>query len=110
MLVVGDEVVEVELDVLKFLRVPGNGADGGLLALEITTEDTAARVPDKVVGPRVAQGLHVAPVEGIERIANGLDLLVEAKLRSGFCHDCSFEPNRARPGPPPGITTPQSRL
>src|SRR2546430_5597397 len=85
-LVVGDDVVEVELDVLEFLRVPGNRPKGSILALEIAAEYTAASVPDKVIGPRVRQGLHVTAIERRERIAYDLDLLVEAELRYGFRH------------------------
>jgi hypothetical protein len=43
-------------------------------------------VPDKVIGPGIRQGLHVTAIERRERIANYLDLLVEAELGSGFRH------------------------
>src|SRR2546425_107671 len=85
-LVIGDDVVEVERDVLQLLRVAGNRRDCGVFALEVSAEDTAASVPDVVVAPRIGQCLHIAPFEGIERIANELNLLVVADLRSDFRH------------------------
>src|SRR3979411_1588067 len=86
MLVVGHDVVEVKRDVLQRLRVPGNRADGGLFALEVAAENAAPRVPGEVIAPRVAQGFTIAPLERGKRIANHLNLLVEAELRAGFRH------------------------
>src|SRR5437868_5879301 len=109
-LVVGHDVVKVELDVLQLLRIPGDRPDGGFFALEIAAEYAAAGMPNIVIGPRVGQGFHIAPHERVERIANQLDLLVETELRGGFCHlrpplsPFGLDPART------GMTTLQGRL
>src|SRR3989442_11885674 len=86
MLVIRDDVVEVERDVLQLLRVPGNRRDGRVFALEVSTEDTTASMPYVIVSPRISQGLHIAPFEGLERVTNELNLLVVTDLRSGVRH------------------------
>src|SRR2546427_12577784 len=92
MLVVGNDVVEVDCDVLQRLRVSGNGCECRLFALEVPSEYAAARVPGEVIAPCIAQCFHVAPLERLESVANNLDLLVEAELRTGFCHFALLEP------------------
>src|SRR5205807_707417 len=86
MLVVGDDVVEVEGNVLQHLRISGNRPQRGLLALEVAAEDAAARMPGEVIAPGIAQRFQIAALERRKRIANHLDLLVEAELRAGFRH------------------------
>src|SRR5439155_25529228 len=66
--------------------------------------------PDVVVRPRIGQGLHIAPLERIERITDELNLLVVADLRSGFRHRALLRARSGSTRPRAGMTTPQSRL
>src|SRR5205085_2313023 len=87
MLVVGDEVVEVLLDLLVALGVIDDVLHDRLFPAVLTAKlRRSISMPHRVVGELVADCLDIAAFERVEAITDGLNPLLEAELGSGFRH------------------------